>query len=85
MTHSHALLHCNNAQLVEARRVAWEGRGPGSLRVFLMSSRWESRLLRFLELSGVGCVVENGEDEEERWAARLDSWETEERVSEASG
>jgi hypothetical protein len=38
-----------------------------------MSPR-ESRLLRFLELSGVGRAVENEEEEEERRAARLDSW-----------
>jgi hypothetical protein len=62
------LLHCNNARLAEARRVAWEGR---SLRVLLVSPRWESRPLGFLEPSGVGRVVENEEDEEE---CRLDSW-----------
>ena len=71
MAGSHALLHCGDAG---ARRVAWEGDEPGSLRVLLMSPGWESRLLRFLELSGVDRVVENGEDEDERWAARLDSW-----------
>jgi len=39
-------------------------------------------------LPGVGHVVENGEDEEERRATRLDSWivwEVEERVAEVSG
>jgi hypothetical protein len=44
--------------------------------------------LRFLELSRVGRVVANGENEEERRAARLDSWivwEAEERVAEISG
>jgi len=60
-------------------------RGPGSLRVLLMSPRWESRLLRFLELPGVGRVVENGEDKEERRVARFDMWEAEERVTEVSG
>ena len=48
----------------------------------------QPRLLRFLELSVVGRVVENGEDEEGRRAARLDSWivwEAEEMVVEVSG
>jgi hypothetical protein len=37
-------------------------------------SRWEKRLLRFLELSGVGRVVTDGSDEDEAWARRMDSW-----------
>jgi hypothetical protein len=36
-----------------------------SIRVPLTIPRWEAPLLRFMELSGVGMVVE-GEDEEER-------------------
>jgi len=40
-----------------------------------MSSGWEFWLLRFLELSGVGRVVENGEDEDERQAASWIVWE----------
>jgi hypothetical protein len=39
---------------------------PGSTQALLASPRWESRLLHFLELSGVGRVMENGEDEEEK-------------------
>jgi hypothetical protein len=42
-------------------------------------------LLRLLELSGVGRIVEDGVDEEERRGARLDewiAWEAEERVAE---
>jgi len=35
---------------------------------------WEKRLLRFLELSRVGRTVDNGVDEEESRAARMDSW-----------
>jgi hypothetical protein len=54
MTRSHALLHCPNATLAAARVEAWEGRNPGGIRVLLSNPRWESRLLRFLELSGVG-------------------------------
>jgi hypothetical protein len=36
--------------------------------------RWEKRLLRFLELSGVGRVVADGSDEDGAWARRMDSW-----------
>jgi hypothetical protein len=57
-----------------AREEAWEGKDPGSVRVLLANPQWERRLLRFLELSGVGRVVEDGEDEEETRAARMDEW-----------
>jgi hypothetical protein len=73
MTRSHALLHCPNATLAAARIEAWEGR-TGGIRVLLSNSRWESRLLRFLELSGVGRRVEGGEDEDEAHATRMDDW-----------
>jgi hypothetical protein len=42
--------------------------------MLLNNPRWERRLLRFLELSGVGKVVEDGTDVEEARAARLDGW-----------
>jgi hypothetical protein len=74
MTRLHVLLHCTNERLVAARQKAWGDARPGSVRVLLASPRWESRLLRFLDQSGVGRVVENGEDEEEKQAARLDGW-----------
>jgi len=51
----------------------------------LSSPRWERRLLKFLELSGVGRVVEDGADEEVRRATRLEgwiAWEAEEMVAE---
>ena len=83
MTRSHALLHCTNDNLRAARAEAWEGKDPGSIRVLLNNPRWERRLLRFLELSGVGRLVE-GEDVEETRAARLNgwiAWEAEERVA----
>ena len=57
--------------------------GPGSIRVLLNNPWWEMRLLRFLELSGVGRLV-GDEDVEETRAARLDgwiAWEAEERVA----
>jgi hypothetical protein len=41
-----------------ARVEAWEGRNPGGVRVLLANPGWESRLLRFLELSGVGIFAE---------------------------
>jgi len=60
------------------------GRGdPVSIRILLNNPRWERRLLRFLELSGVGRLVE-GEDVEETRAARLDgwiAWEAEEKAA----
>jgi ribonuclease HI len=74
MTRSHALLHCPNATLAAARVEAWEGRNPGGIRVLLSNPRWERRLLRFLELSGVGRVVEEGLDEDEAYAAKMDGW-----------
>ena len=57
MTRPHTLLHCTNAKLRAARAEAWEGKGPGSIRVLLNNLRWERRLLRFLELPGVGRLV----------------------------
>ena len=83
MTKSHALLHCTNAKLRAARVEAREGKDPKSIRVLLNNPRWERRLLRFLELSGVGRLAGN-EDVEETRAARLDgwiAWEAEERVA----
>jgi len=44
---------------------------------------WERRLLKFLELSGVGRVVEDGTDEDQARAERMDrwiAWEAEERA-----
>jgi hypothetical protein len=74
MTRSHALLHCPNATLAAAIVEAWEGRNPGRVRALLSNPRWESRLLRFLELSGVGRLVEGGVEEDEAHAARMDDW-----------
>jgi hypothetical protein len=52
-----------------AREEAWEGKDPGGTRALLSNPRWESRFLKFLELSGVGRVVEDGADVDEAWAA----------------
>jgi hypothetical protein len=82
MTRSHALLHCPNATLAAARVEAWEGRNPGGVRVLLSNMRWESRLLRFLELSRVGRFVEGGVDEDEARATRMDDWIVWEREEE---
>jgi hypothetical protein len=60
MTRSHALIHRPNVTLAAARVEAWEGRDPGGIRVLLSNSRWEGRLLRFLDLSGVGRRLEDG-------------------------
>jgi len=83
MTRSHVLLHCANAKLRAAREGAWENKNPGSIRVLLSNPRWERQLLRFLELSGVGRVVEDGTDEDQARAERMDrwvAWEAEERM-----
>jgi hypothetical protein len=57
-----------------ARREAWEGAQPRNVWMLLASPRWEKRLLFFLELSGVGRVMETGVDDEEAWAERMDGW-----------
>jgi hypothetical protein len=83
MTRSHVLPHCPNARVRAARVEAWDDKEPGSIRVLLSNPQWEKRLLRFLELSGVGRVMEDGVDEEEVRAGRLGhwiSWEVEEWV-----
>jgi hypothetical protein len=72
MTRSHVLLDCSNARIRVAREEAWEGKDPGRIRVHLSSLRSERRLLRFLELSRVGRVIDDGAGEEEARAARLD-------------
>jgi hypothetical protein len=74
MTRSRVLFYCSNAKIRAAHEEAWEGKDPGSVRVLLSNPRWESRLLRLLELSGVGRVMDDRVDEEEAWAARLDRW-----------
>jgi len=44
------------------------------VRVLLANPRWEKRLLRFLELSGVGRLVADGVDEDDAWARKMDDW-----------
>jgi hypothetical protein len=66
---------------VEAR----EGRNPGGIRVLLSNPRWEGRLLRFLELSGVGRFVEGGIDVDEAHAANMDRWIVWEAEEEGAG
>jgi len=59
------------------------GGNPGGVRVLLANPRWERRLLRFLELSGVGRVMDDGADEGGARAGKLDGWiiwEAEERM-----
>jgi len=67
--------------LAAARVEAWEGRDRGSVRVLLSNLRWERRLVKFLELSGVGRRMADGTGEDEARAERMDgwiAWETEE-------
>ena len=74
MSRSHVLLHCPSPKLVAAREEAWEGRNPGGVRVLLANPRWERRLVRFLELSGVGRTMADGTDEENAHAEWMDRW-----------
>jgi hypothetical protein len=74
MTRSHVLLHCTGGNLAAARQQAWGDVRPGSIRTLLANPRWESRLVHFLELSGVGRLVEDGSGVEEDRAARMDEW-----------
>jgi hypothetical protein len=76
MIRSHVLLHCANQRIVAARQEAWGGVHPASVRMLLASPRWEKRLLRFLELSGVERTMEDGADVEETRAERMDGWIT---------
>jgi len=81
MSRSHVLLHCPDVSLASARAEAWEGKNPGGVRVLLANPRWERRLLKFLELSGVGRVMDDGVDDDAAHVERLDGWivwETEE-------
>jgi hypothetical protein len=74
MTRFHTLLHCPKTTLAASRMAVWERRDPASIRVLLSNPRWEGRLLRFLELSGVGRTVEGGLGLEEAYAAKMDEW-----------
>jgi hypothetical protein len=42
--------------------------------VLLANPKWEQRLVKFLELSGVGRVTADGTDEDGAHAARMDEW-----------
>jgi hypothetical protein len=43
-----------------------------NVRMLLASPRSEKRLLHYLELSGVGRIMEKGVDEEVAWAEERD-------------
>jgi hypothetical protein len=72
MTGSHVLFYCPNTKLQAAREKASEGKAPGGLRVPLANPRWERRLVKFLELLGVGRVMADGTDEDGSYAVRMD-------------
>jgi hypothetical protein len=74
MTRSHVLLHCHNQRLVAARQQAWGNVTPSGIKALLANPRWGSRLLRFLDLFGVGRRVEDGSCEDESWNVRMDNW-----------
>jgi len=73
MRTSGLLVHTFNTQSILLFPV-WEGRNPRGIRTLLSDPRWEGRLLRFLELSGVGRCVEGGVDEDRAYAERMDGW-----------
>jgi hypothetical protein len=62
MTRSHVLLHRRNAKTGNAREEAWVGKDPRSVMVLPSNPRWEKKLLRFLERSGVGRVIDDRVD-----------------------
>jgi hypothetical protein len=74
MTRSHVLLHCPNERLVDARQQAWGNVTPSGIKALLANPWWESRLLHFLDLSGVGRRVEDGSCEDENWGVKMDNW-----------
>jgi hypothetical protein len=80
ITRSIVLLHCPNPKLRAARTEAWEGKNSGGVRVLLVNPRWEWRLVKFLELSGVGRWMADGTDEDGAYAARMDEWVARETV-----
>jgi hypothetical protein len=53
--------------------VGWR-QDPGSVRVLLSNPRWERRLVKFLELSGVGRRMADGTNEDEARGERMDGW-----------
>jgi hypothetical protein len=66
--------HVRNAKFRAAGEMAVESRTPGGVRLLLANSRWERRVVRFLELSGVGRVMADRTDEDGAHAARMDEW-----------
>jgi hypothetical protein len=74
MTRSHALPHWPNARLRVARVEASEDMNPGGVRVLFANPRWERRMVKSLELSGVGGMMADGTDEDRAYAATVDEW-----------
>jgi hypothetical protein len=70
--------------LQAAREKAWEGKDSGGVRVLLANPRWERWLAKFLELSGMGRVIADGEEEDGTYAARMDEWVAWETVVETA-
>jgi hypothetical protein len=66
LSHIHSFIYCLSLKaLIPWGHVARTKEKPNG-------TGWEKRLLYFLELSGVGRVMENRDDEEESRAIRLD-------------
>lgn len=83
MSRSHVLLHCPDASLASSRAEAWEGRTQEECVSFWPTLGGGCGLLNFLELSGVGRVMDHEVDEDATRTERLDGWivwETEERA-----
>jgi hypothetical protein len=65
MTRSHVLLHSPNVKLREAGNKATGRKDTGRCESFVAQPhRWERRLVKFLELSGVGRVIADRADED---------------------
>jgi hypothetical protein len=62
MSWSHVLLHRPAPKVRAAREEASEGKDASSTRALLSNPLCERRLLRYLELVGVGRVVKDGTD-----------------------
>jgi hypothetical protein len=57
---------------VAARVEAWKGMNPDRIWALLSNPKLEGRLLRFLELSGVGRFIDGGIGKYEAHAAKID-------------
>jgi hypothetical protein len=78
MTRTHVLLRCPAFE--DARREAWKDpttgafTRPRSIGALLGNTRWEKRLLSFLEKTNIGKVGPDKIDDEIRKITRYEDW-----------